>query len=83
MYLDVLEHKPREDRVEIITPGSGGVDDYKVLTQGKSKLTLTFYEESGISFTKLVEVSWFGGSFLDGRLKGAKWFRTKNGNFIN
>ena len=69
VYIDVLEHKPREDRVEIITPGSGGVDDYKVLTQGRSKLKLTFYEESGISFTKFWTVDLKEQSGLELRME--------------
>lgn len=85
VYLDVFYHKTNSpDDVHIATRFGGGIDNFRKLKIGRSKLILTFYEQSGRSFSKEVEVSWPGGLFLDARLQGKKWvLGTKNGKFID
>jgi len=82
--IDVLEHisKIGNEKVKLITNHGGGVDDFEVIKNGYSKITITVYLENGTSFTKMIEVSWHGGAFLDTRLEGEKWHLTKNGRFI-
>lgn len=79
VYLDVVEHiiSKDGDEAKLITRRGGGVDDFEVLKKGESKVILTFYEKSGISFDKQIEISRNDGLLLDGRIKGKKWHLTK------
>jgi len=84
VYLDVFYHKINSpDDVHIATRFGGGIDNFRKLKKGKSKLILTFFEQSGKSFNKEIEISWLSDLFLDARLEGKKWVLTKNGKFIN
>jgi len=85
VYLDVFYHKTNTpDDVHIATRFGGGIDNFRKLKIGKTRLVLTFYEQSGKSFNKEIEVSWTSGMFLDARLQGKKWvLGTKNGSFIS
>jgi len=84
VYLDVFYHKISDPNdAHIATRFGGGVDSFRKFKFGKTRLILTFYEQSGKSFSKEVEVSWSNGLFLDARMQGKKWVLTKNGKFIS
>ena len=84
VYLDVFYHKINDPNdAHIATRFGGGVDNFRKFKLGKSKLTLTFYEQSGKSFNKEIEISWTSALFFDARLQGKKWVLTKNGKFIS
>lgn len=84
VYLDVFYHKANDPNdVHIATRFGGDIDNFRKLKNGKSKLVLTFFEQSGGSFNKEIEISWPSSLFLDARLEGKKWVLTKNGKFIN
>lgn len=83
VYLDVFYHKQNnQDDVHLATRFGGGIPDFRLLQKGKSKIILAFYEESGKTFNKEIEISWSSGLFLDAKLKGKKWVLTKNGTFV-
>jgi hypothetical protein len=85
-YIDVIEHKTKPNSknevVKIISRCGGGVDDFEILQPGKSRIILTFYEKSGISFSKEIHTSWTGENLLDGKIKGKTWHLTRDGSFI-
>lgn len=84
VYLDVFYHKINDPNdAHIATRFGGGVDNFRKFKLGKTKLILTFYEQSGKSFNKEIEVSWTSALFLDARMQGKKWLLTKNGKFIS
>lgn len=82
VYLDVMEQKNSGEQVKLITNSGGGVGDFEVLKNGKTKIVLTIYVESGKSFNKTIEINWPAGMFFDARLEGEKWHLTKNGKWL-
>lgn len=81
VYLDLIEHHTTKSSptVNIASRFGSGVDDFRELDEGKTKLELTFYYQNGdFTFTKETEINW-KGIFLDCRIKGQKWHLDKNG----
>lgn len=88
VFLDVFEHHIRRgDRfgtVNLATRFGGGIDDFRQVRINPeiSTLELTFYEQSGKTFKRYIELYFGSELFFEARIKGHKWPFGLRGNEV-
>lgn len=84
VYLDVVELQMRRAvRAKLITNLGGEISDFEELKTGRTKITLTVYQENNVPFDKTIEISWPTEIFFDARIEGEQWHITTDGTFIH
>lgn len=81
VYLDIVNWNTEGNSLssltfipELATRYGGGIDDFRKLKSGKSRLELTFYKRGGKSFSKKIEIEFDGHLLYDFRIEGQKWY---------